>query len=213
MKICGVTTADAVAAAVAGGARYVGFVFYPRSPRAVSPEQARALAATLPDAVTPVAVTVDPDEPLLAAITNALPGATLQLHGKESPARAAAIKRRFGRPLIKAIAVADAADINRAAAYDDVADLLMFDAKAPVADQGALPGGNGVPFDWTVLKGRTWSKPWLLSGGLNRDNVGEAVRLSGARAVDVSSGVEDRPGRKNPALITAFLKTVKQLKT
>lgn len=204
-KICGLNEAAAVAAAVAGGAGFVGFVFYPPSPRAVTPAAAAALAAAVPESVARVGLFVDPDDALLADTLAAVALDMVQLHGRETPARVAAIKARFALPAMKAVPVACAADLDAAAAYQEVADWLLFDAKPPAGMTGALPGGNALSFDWQLLAGRRWAKPWMLSGGLSADNLGEAVRVSGARAVDVSSGVEDRPGLKNPAKIAAFL--------
>lgn len=210
-KICGVATAEAVAAAVAGGASHAGFVFYPPSPRAVRPAQAAALAAALPAAIGRVALLVDPDDAAIAAVLAALPADLLQLHGAEPPARVAEIRARFGRPVMKAIKVGAAADVAAAEAYLGVADWLLFDARAPAGKPGALPGGNALSFDWSWLAGRAWPLPWMLSGGLHADNVAEAVRVTGARQLDVSSGVEDAPGRKSPARIAAFLEAVAAL--
>jgi len=161
--------------------------------------------AGLPAHVTPVAVTVDAGDDTLAALLAEAPARMLQLHGGETPERVAAIRARFGLPVMKVIKVAGADDLGAADAYDDVADRLMFDAKPPPEKTGALPGGNRLSFDWQLLAGRRWPLPWMLSGGLDADNVAEAVRISGAPAVDVSSGVEDAPGVKNPVLIRAFL--------
>jgi len=210
VKICGITTADAAAAAIAGGAFALGFIFYPRSPRYVSPETAAALARPMPRSILRVAVVVDATDDTLAAIVRALDPDLLQLHGSESPERAAAIKARFGRPVMKAIPVRDAADFAAAQSHLGIADWLLFDAKPP-ATPDALPGGNALSFDWALLAGRTWPCPWMLSGGLTSENLPEAVRISGARAVDVSSGVEDRPGLKNPAKIAAFLAAARRL--
>ncbi|MSP83776.1 MAG: phosphoribosylanthranilate isomerase [Alphaproteobacteria bacterium] len=205
VKICGLNDPAAVAAAVAGGAAYAGFVFYPRSPRAVRPALAAELARGIGGATQSVAVVVDPDDDLLAEIMATLRPAYVQLHGNETPGRAADVQGRFRVRVMKAVSIAGPEDVARADAYAAVVDALMFDAKAPPSLPDALPGGNGQAFDWRLLAGRRWSSPWLLSGGLDVGNVGEAIRLSGARAVDVSSGVEDRPGAKNPGKITAFL--------
>ena len=210
-KICGINSAPALEAAVAGGARFVGFVFYARSPRALDAEAAAALAARVPRGITRVGLIVDESNETLDAILRQVPLEMLQLHGQESPARVAEIRRRFGRPVMKAVKVAAAADVETASAYDGVADWLLFDAKAPAQMAGALPGGNALSFDWTLLAGRRWSRPWMLSGGLNVGNLAEAVRVTGAPAVDVSSGVEDRPGVKSPAKIEAFLKLARGL--
>lgn len=205
-KICGLNAPDAVAAAVAGGARYLGFVFYAASPRSVTPEEAARLGAGVPEGVLKVGLVVDADDETLARITAGAGLHMLQLHGAESPERVAEIKARFRLPVIKAVPVAGADDVERAGAYEDVADRLMFDARAPAG--ASRPGGNALAFDWRLIRDRQWRGPWFLAGGLDADNVGEAVRISGARAVDVSSGVEDAPGRKSPDRIRAFLEAV-----
>ncbi|MCG8596988.1 MAG: phosphoribosylanthranilate isomerase [Kiloniellales bacterium] len=207
-KICGIRTVEAARAAVAGGAAFVGFVFYPPSPRAATPEGAARIAADLPPGLGKVAVTVDADDEALGAILKAYDFDLLQLHGKESPARVAEVRRRFGRPVMKAIPVAGAEDLGRAGDYLPVADRLLFDAKPPKDMEGALPGGNALSFDWTLLAGRDWPKPWFLSGGLDAGNLAEALRVTRAPAVDVSSGVEDKPGRKSPEKIAAFLQAL-----
>ncbi|MDX2234703.1 MAG: phosphoribosylanthranilate isomerase [Hyphomonadaceae bacterium] len=201
-KICGLSEPAGVAAALAGGARYLGFVFFPRSPRHVEPARAGALAAPARGRADTVAVTVDADDALLAAIAAALAPDWIQLHGNEPPARVAAVRRFAGKGVIKALPIARAEDFADAARFAD-ADRLLFDAKAPPGAQ--LPGGNGAAFDWGLLRGRTVPRPWLLSGGLTPDNVAEALRESGAGAVDVSSGVESAPGVKDPARILRFL--------
>ena len=206
-KICGVKTPESLAAAARGGAAYIGLNFYPPSPRAVSPAQASALARQTPPQVKRVGLFVDPDDDTLAAVTAEVPLEILQLHGGETPRRIAAIKARFGLPVMKAIKVATADDIAAAEDYLSLVDLLLFDAKAPKTLKNALPGGNAIAFDWRLLAGRTWSRPWMLSGGLDADNLAEAVGITAARAVDVSSGVEDGPGNKSPDKIAAFLET------
>ncbi len=210
-KICGISDAEAMAAAVAGGARYVGLNFYPPSPRAVTPLAAAELAAGLPVSVQTVGLFVDAGDAEIDAVLEAVPLDILQLHGAETPDRAAALKARTGRTIMKVVSVADAADLDRAGAYEGVVDLLLFDAKPPKDMENALPGGNALRFDWTLLQGREWAVPWMLAGGLTAENVAEAVRRTGAPAVDVSSGVEDRPGRKNPRKIRAFLDAVAAL--
>ena len=203
VKICGLSTLAAVEAAVEGGARFVGFVFFPRSPRVVTPAQAAALAAAVPAGVAKVGLVVDADDETLAEIVEAAGLDMLQLHGKETPARAVEIRTRFGLPVMKAVPIYEAADVDRARVYEDVADRLLFDAKPP---KGATrPGGNALAFDWELLAGRTWRLPWMLAGGLDSGNVEEAVRISGAAVVDVSSGVESAPGVKSPDKIRAFL--------
>jgi phosphoribosylanthranilate isomerase len=206
-KICGLSTPETVEAAVRFGARFVGFVTFPKSPRYISTETMRALGGLVPKTVTRVGLFVDPDEALLdeRLATGALD--LLQLHGGETPERVAAIRRRTGKPVMKAINVSALSDVEQGiAAYGGVVDCLMFDAAA-----GTLPGGNAQAFDWTFLSGRTMPVPWLLAGGLNPGNVAEAVRVSGAPSVDVSSGVEQSRGVKSIALIRAFLDRVKAL--
>ena len=208
-KICGISDIGALSAAVDGGARYVGFVFFPRSPRNVTPDDVAALTPGVPDSVTSVALSVDPDDALVDAI-NAVPGIDMfQLHGAETPERVAEIRQRTGKRVMKAIKVSAPEDLDAAKPYLDVADMLLFDAKTPKEMTNALPGGNAVSFDWTILSGRDWALPWMLSGGLDPDNVGEAIGISGAPAVDVSSGVESSPGAKNPGLIAEFLASVR----
>jgi len=211
-KICGVSDRPGIEACVAGGARYVGFVFFPRSPRHVTPVQAAGLSAMLPDSIVPVALAVDPDDALIAEIDAQAGVSMYQLHGSETPERVADIKARTGKRVMKAIKVSDASDFDAAEAYLDVADMLLFDAKPPAEMANALPGGNAVSFDWTLLAGRNWSLPWMLSGGLDPENVAEAIRVSGASAVDVSSGVENAPGVKDAGRIAAFLAAVKHVR-
>lgn len=206
-KICGLSTAETVEAAVHHGARFVGFVTFPQSPRHISTETMRALGALVPKTVTRVGLFVDPDDALLdeKLATGALD--MLQLHGRETPERVAAIRQRTVTPVMKAIKVGAASDIEQGiAAYAGVADRLMFDAA-----EGTLPGGNARAFDWSLLSGRTVPVPWLLAGGLTPGNVAEAVRITGASIVDVSSGVEESRGVKSIALIRAFLDRVKAL--
>jgi phosphoribosylanthranilate isomerase len=203
-KICGLSSEAAVRAAIAGGADFLGFVFYPPSPRAVSPAEAGRLCAAVPAPIARVGLFVDADDATIGAVVAAVPLDILQFHGSESPERVADAKARFGCPVMKAVAVAGPADLSTASLYEDVADVLLFDAKPPPRP-GALPGGNGVAFDWGLLAGRQWRRPWLLSGGLTAELLPQAVRLSGARAVDVSSGVESRPGVKDPGKIREFL--------
>ena len=206
-KICGLSTPETLDAAVRFGARFVGFVTYPKSPRHISTETMRALGQLVPKTVTRVGLFVDPDDALLdeKLATGALD--LLQLHGSETPERVAAIKQRTGTPVMKVIKVAAAADVARGvAAYASVADRLMFEGT-----EGTLPGGNAKTFDWTFLTGQAVPLPWLLAGGLTPANVAEAVRVTGARTVDVSSGVEIQRGVKSVDLIRAFLETVKAL--
>lgn len=204
VKICGINHPDAMAAALAGGAHWLGFVFYPLSPRAVAPMLAAELARQVPTCAHVVALFVDPDDELLEHVVSQVPVDVLQLHGSETPDRIRDIKARFGIPVIKAFRIASAEDLEPAETYAAVADRFLFDAKPP-PKVATLPGGNGLPFDWTILAGRRFAKPWMLSGGLSPANLEEAVRISGAPSVDVSSGVEDRPGHKSPDLIRHFL--------
>ena len=203
VKICGLRDAGHIDAAVAAGARYVGFVFFEKSPRHLSFDDAARLAAAVPVGVAKVALVVNPDDALLDALLAAVPIDMLQLHGGESPDRVAEIKTRTGLPVMKAVGVADAEDLAQLEAYGKVADQLLVDAKPPKGVN--LPGGNGLAFDWRLIAGRRWPCPWMLAGGLDADNVAEAIRLTGARQVDVSSGVESTPGHKDADLITAFL--------
>ena len=204
VKICGLSRPEDVAAAARAGAVYGGFVFFPKSPRNVSVEVARALAVEAPVGLAKVALLVDPDDALVDAVTGAVPLDMLQLHGKESPERVREIRSRTGLPVMKAVGVAGPEDLAAIDVYSQVADQLLIDAKAP---KGAdLPGGNGLSFDWRLLAGRKyWTRPWMLAGGLTPANVAEAVRLTGARQVDVSSGVESAPGVKDAGLIAAFV--------
>jgi len=204
VKICGLNDADGVAAAVAGGAALVGFVFFPASPRYVEPETAARLGANVPKTILKVGLVVDADDATLARIVERGKIDMLQLHGAETPTRAAEIHLRFGLPVMKVIPVETALDVDKAREFESVADRLMFDARPP--KDATRPGGNARPFDWSLLKGRAFAKPWLLAGGLTAANVAEAVRASGARAVDVSSGVETAPGQKSPAKIAEFLR-------
>ena len=210
-KICGINDPGALDAAARGGARYFGLNFYPPSPRSVTAAEAAALAARAPEGIARVGLFVDPDDETLAATLAQVPIDLVQLHGSEAPRRVAEISARFGRPVMKAIKVARREDLEEADAYAAVADRLLFDAKAPKSMKDALPGGNALAFDWKLLAGRRWPLPWMLSGGLDAENLAEAVGISGARAVDVSSGVEERPGRKDPGKIAAFLEAARSL--
>lgn len=207
VKICGLTEPVSLQAAVAGGARYVGFVFYPPSPRSIAPSMAAELARLVPTGVRTVGLFVDPENDFLEHVVSQVPFDLIQLHGKETPRRIAEVKAAFNIPVMKAIKVGGPEDLAAALEAAEVADRLLFDAKPP-AKVSALPGGNGIAFDWTLLAGRSWPKPWMLSGGLKPENAAEAVRTTGATALDVSSGVEDRPGHKDPALVRRFLDSV-----
>ena len=202
-KICGLKTHETVAAAVDAGAAYLGFNFFEPSPRYSSPELAAELAVEVPPGVVKVALSVNADNAFLDHLVETVPLDMLQLHGSESPERVAVVQARYGLPVMKVVGVADESDLATLDDHLSVADQILVDAKAP---KGAvLPGGNGVSFDWRLIAGRRWPIPWMLAGGLTAANVAEAVRLTGARQVDLSSGVESAPGVKDPHLIRAFL--------
>lgn len=204
VKICGLRTAEDMAAVAAAGAAYAGFNFFPKSPRYVTPEAARALALQAPVGLAKVALVVDADDALLDHLVRTVPLDMLQLHGHETPDRVAEIKARHGLPVMKVLGVAEEGDLARILDHAVVADQILIDAKAP---KGAvLPGGNGVAFDWRLIAGRRWLRPWMLAGGLTPENVAEAIRLTGATQVDVASGVESAPGQKDPARIAAFVR-------
>ncbi|WP_293676857.1 phosphoribosylanthranilate isomerase [uncultured Phenylobacterium sp.] len=207
-KICGITTPEAVRAGLDGSAAYLGFMFFDRSPRNIAPDAAARLAAPVNGRAKVVAVVVDPGDAELDRIVAGLKPDLLQLHGKESPARVREIVSRTGLGVVKVLPVAESADIAAAAAYEPLVEHLMFETKP--AKDAERPGGLGVPFDWTMMSGRRFQRPWFLAGGLDAWNVGAAVAASGAPVVDVSSGVERGPGLKDPALITAFLDAVRR---
>lgn len=209
VKICGLKTAETVAAALEAGADMIGFVFFPRSPRNVTIDEAARLAAPARGRAAVVALTVDADDAAIDAIAAGLRPDLLQLHGAETPERVAAIRRRTGVPVMKAIRVAEAADLAPVAAYAEVADRLLFDAKPPPGLVGALPGGNGLAFDWRLIRDLDPGRPAMLSGGLDPDNVARALAMTGIGAVDVSSGVESAPGVKDPDQIRAFLRAAR----
>lgn len=214
VKICGLKDIVAIDAAIEAGADFIGLVFYPASPRHVTIEEAAWFAEhiksrSVAKKVMSVALMVDPDDPLLEQVISVVSPDMLQLHGSETPERVSAVKERTKIPVIKALAVSSESDFNIVPAYDAVADWLLFDAKpAP----GGLPGGTGKSFDWSLLKGRSFSRPWMLSGGLTPENVGEALAVLSPDAVDVSSGVEAARGVKDPAKIRAFIEVSKGLK-
>ena len=208
VKICGLSTPSTLDAALAAGADMVGFVFFPRSPRCVDFETARALGVRALGRARIVALTVDPDDALLARVVAALDPDILQLHGKESPERVAEIGARFRRLTMKAIGVAAPQDLAAARSYDGAADFLLIDAKPP--RDAVLPGGNGLPFDWRLVRDFAPTRPWLLSGGLDTMNVSEAIRATGAAGVDVSSGVESAPGVKDETRIAAFVAAARE---
>ena len=208
VKICGLSTPAALDAALAAGADMVGFVFFPKSPRHIGLDAARALGARARGRARIVALAVDPDDGLLAGVVEALDPDLLQLHGKESPERVADIGARFGRLTMKAIGVAAPEDLAVAGSYDEAADFLLIDAKPP---KGAvLPGGNGLPFDWRLARDFAPKRPWLLSGGLDAANVAQAIRATGVRGVDVSSGVESAPGVKDELKIAVFVAAARE---
>jgi len=211
VKICGLSTPDTVRASVDAGADYLGFNFFPRSPRYVTPELAAELGRLVPDHVLNVALAVDADNATLDGIVAALKPDILQLHGAETPERLVEIKSRYGLTLMKAIPISGPEDLEKVALYHDSADLLLFDAKPPKSMENALPGGNGLVFDWSLLAGQKPDTPWMLSGGLTVENVREAIEITGAEAVDVSSGVETGPGQKDPALIEKFIRAAKSV--
>lgn len=209
VKICGIRTTPALDATITAGAEYFGLVFYPRSPRNVSLATAAQLAEHARGRIKSVALVVDADDALISAIVNTVNPDMIQLHGRETPERTAAIRAMAARPIIKAISVAAPGDAERADAYADAADLILFDAKPSSADASALPGGNAISFDWRLLAGFKDRMRFMLAGGLTPDNVARAIALTGAAIVDVSSGVESAPGEKQAALISRFIAAAK----
>ena len=207
VKICGLTDDAMVAAAVSAGAAYVGFVFFEKSPRNLALSQAATLAGLVPAGLCKVALTVNADDAALDALVAQVPVDMLQLQGNESPDRVAEIRDRFGLPVMKAVGVADEGDLGALQEYGRVADQLLVDAKPPKG--AALPGGNGLVFDWRLIAGRRWPVPWMLAGGLTAENVAEAIRLTSANQVDVSSGVESAPGVKDAAKIERFVRAAR----
>ncbi|MFT5786589.1 MAG: phosphoribosylanthranilate isomerase [Ascidiaceihabitans sp.] len=210
VKICGLTQPSDVHAVAQAGAVYCGFVFFPKSPRNVSFEQAAAMAVEAPIGLAKVALTVNADDAFLDALTAAVPLDMLQLHGDETPERVQEVKLRYGLPIMKAVGVADADDLPALDVYMKVADQILVDAKPP--KNADLPGGNGLTFDWRLIAGRRWAVPWMLAGGLTPTNVAEAIAMTGARQIDLSSGVESAPGVKDAALIRSFMAAVKGIK-
>lgn len=202
VKICGLTSIEAVQQSVDAGAAYLGFCFFPASPRAIDPNRAAEVIAAAPAGIMKVALVVDPDDAMIGRIS-ALPIDMIQLHGSESPERVAEIRTNSGLPMMKAIGIRDAEDLPAITAYGRVADQLLIDAKPPKNSE--LPGGNGVRFDWTLIANRRWPVPWMLAGGLTPDNVAEGLRLTGAKQVDVASGVESSPGVKDAVKVRAFV--------
>lgn len=204
VKICGLSTPETVVAAVEGGARYVGFVFFPPSPRSLEPKEAVRLTAEVPPGVAKVGLFVDPDDALMDRVLDEVPLDMIQLHKVTEPARLASLRRRASLPLIVATPIATPQDVSEALEIGAVGDIVLFDAKP--SQDATLPGGNGVAFDWRLLANRRIAAPWMLAGGLTPDNVAAAIDLTGARIVDVSSGVESAPGVKDPDRIAAFLR-------
>ena len=202
VKICGLTESADVPAALLAGARYIGFVFFEKSPRNLSIEEAAFMATTVPEGICKVALTVNASDAFLDEMLAVVPIDMLQLHGAESPERVSEVKARYGLPVMKAVGVAGPEDLAALDEYVKVADQILVDAKPPKA--GGLPGGNGLAFDWRLIAGRRWPVPWMLAGGLTPDNVAQAIAMTGARQVDVSSGVESVPGVKDADLIMAF---------
>ncbi|WPB86509.1 phosphoribosylanthranilate isomerase [Sediminicoccus rosea] len=207
VKICGVNSPEALAWAAEAGADFVGFVFFPPSPRAVTPEQAGAISASLAGGPRRVGLFVDPGDALVEAALAAAPLDVIQLHGEETPARVGEIRARFGVPVMKALGIATEADLAQVAEYAPVADRLLLDAKPP--PDAVLPGGNAAPFEWRLARLAAIPKPWLLAGGLTPANVAEAIAASGAPGVDVSSGVERARGVKDRGLIRAFIQAAR----
>ena len=196
-KTCGLSTLDTLDAALDAGAAYIGFVFFPPSPRNVDFRQAAKISQTVGNRAFKVGVFVNPDDALLTEAIKAANLDYIQLHGNEAIERVQYIQKRFNKKVIKAISIASISDISRAREYEKYADMLLFDAKPPVDLNDTLPGGNGLEFDWNLIAGKKWTIPWMLSGGLDATNVKEAIKTSGATMVDVSSGLEDEPGQKS----------------
>ena len=205
VKICGLATVDDVRACADAGANYIGLVFFEKSPRNITIPAARELALAAPLGLAKVALVVNSSDAELDAITGTVPLDMLQLHGRETPERVAEVKARYDLPVMKAVGIADGDDLPKLESYFGVADQILVDAKPPKG--GELPGGNGLSFDWRLISGRRWPCPWMLAGGLTAENVAEAVKMTGAKQVDVSSGVEDAPGLKNAELIQKFVQS------
>ena len=205
VKICGLATVDDVRACADAGANYMGLVFFEKSPRNITIPAARELALAAPLGLAKVALVVNPSDAELDAIIATVPLDMVQLHGRETPERVAEVKARYGLPVMKAVGIADGDDLPKLESYFGVADQILVDAKPPKG--GELPGGNGLSFDWRLIAGRRWPCPWMLAGGLTPENVAQAVKMTGAKQVDVSSGVEDAPGQKNAELIQKFVQS------
>ena len=211
IKICGLKTPETIAAALDGGASHIGFIFFSKSPRYLAPELAGDLRLAARGQADAVAVTVDADNAFLDEIVLAMSPDWLQLHGRETPERVQAIRDRYSLPVMKAISVSEASDLDRIAAYRDVADGFLLDAKPPKGSE--LPGGNGVTFDWCILAALDADIDYMLSGGLNAANIGEALRLANPPGIDISSGVESAPGIKDVGLIEDFFRAVSDAQT
>jgi len=210
VKICGLSDADSVAAAVEGGARFLGFVFYQKSRHHIDPASAAALISKVPSTVATVGLFVDPSDDELKSVLDVVPLKLIQLHGSEAPERVSEVRKNVGLPVIKAVGIGIQQDVAAAKIYEPVADYLLLDAKLP---SGVPSGGKGVVFDWSLLGNASFSKPWFLAGGLNADNIEKAVKMSHAPLLDVSSGVEDVHRQKSPALIRDFLDKVRAIET
>lgn len=206
VKICGLKTPETIAAAAEAGAAYVGFNFFAPSPRSITPAVARDLAIDVPPGVAKVALVVDAEDTLLDELNSIVPLDMLQLHGRETAERVAEIRKTYGLPVMKVVGVASREDVERISGFEAVADQILVDAKAPKGAE--LPGGNGLTFDWRLLQGRRWSRPWMLAGGLHAGNVAEAVLRTGARQIDLASGVESAPGVKSAQMIRDFMAKV-----
>ncbi|MBS3651235.1 phosphoribosylanthranilate isomerase [Pseudaminobacter sp. 19-2017] len=211
IKICGLKTPETIAAAIEGGASHVGFIFFAKSPRYIEPGDAGRLRQAVGGRAQAVAVVVDANDAVLDTIVSEMKPDMLQLHGKESPARVAEVKQFYGLPVMKAFSVSEAADLRKIEPYFGVADRFLFDAKPPKGSE--LPGGNGVSFDWRLLQSLDPKLDYLLSGGLNAENIGEALRLCNPPGIDVSSGVESAPGVKDVGKIRAFFRAVEAART
>ncbi|MBI3419700.1 MAG: phosphoribosylanthranilate isomerase [Proteobacteria bacterium] len=208
VKICGVRTKEAIEAAAQGGASYIGFNFYRLSPRYIFPDQAAQMSKIVPSSLKIVVVTADADDRIFDDVFERFTPDMLQFHGKETPRRVADLKTRFRMPVVKAIPITVPHDFEAAKPFEDVVDWLLFEGTPPT--NAMLPGGNAAPFDWKLMEGKTFKRPWFLAGGLNAKNIAEALQVSGAQAVDVSSGVEKTLGEKDPRMIGEFLRTIPQ---
>lgn len=212
VKICGLSTKETVLTAVKAGAKYIGLVFYPPSPRNVTINQAVEILATPYQDILTVGVFVNPSDALLTNVLKVVNLDVIQLHGNEDPERVKYISTRFAKSVMKAISVSDVSDLNKAKEYESVCDMLLFDAKAPIEMHNSLPGGNGLVFDWKLIADYQWNVPWMLSGGLHAKNVQEAIKISGTKIVDISSGLESEPGNKDISMIETFMKVIQETK-